>query len=474
MSAGVLCAVRGATETAVVRELARPDGRTEVTRRCADLAELLAAAAAGLGRVAVVSTDLPGLDRESVRHLHGSGAWVVLVPEPRGGGALEPGGLGADAVTGAGGEGVGGLVVALLDEADRTGRRPGSRGAEPASRALGTDRSSSAGREHPLAVSDAAGNGRVTTPVDTVRRADLDRGAVSDGQASPEEGAREPQQVPVLAVRGGLVAVWGPTGAPGRSTTALGIASELASGLEPGQVLLVDADTYGGTLAQRLGLLDESPGLAAAARLAATGRLDAHGLGALSPVLEGGPRVLTGLGRADRWPELPSSSLEVVWQVARELARWTVVDVGFSLEQDEALSYDTRAPRRNAATLSALAEADVVVAVGTGDPIGLQRLVRGLADLAELGVPEQARVVVVNRLRASASGPQPADAVRGALRRYAGVAEVHLLPEDTAVCDGALLAAQTLVEHAPTSTVRRAMADLARVVLARHAPAGAH
>src|SRR5690606_40664757 len=57
------------------------------------------------------------------------------------------------------------------------------------------------------------------------------------------------------------------------------------------QVLLVDADTYGGTVAQRLGLLDESPGLAAAARGAAQGTLDAARLAALAPAVLPGLRV---------------------------------------------------------------------------------------------------------------------------------------------------------------------------------------
>ena len=44
-----------------------------MTRRCADLTELLAAAEAGLGRLAVVSGDLDLLDREAVELLHRAG-----------------------------------------------------------------------------------------------------------------------------------------------------------------------------------------------------------------------------------------------------------------------------------------------------------------------------------------------------------------------------------------------------------------
>lgn len=462
MTTTALCALRGGTETRVVRALALATA-VEVTRRCADLSELLAAAAAGLGRVAVVSADLPGLDREAVHHLHGSGVRVVAVSEPRAGwpgervrslgvdAVVELDGLettvaaavlasGAGAAAGgpsaAGAEGPGGAPVDVVTSAAQDGEGPADVPAGPEPRAA---RGSEARGGTGLGA-DAPGR--------EVAGALQDPGPGSEAVPGPD---RAPTP------RGRLVAVWGPTGAPGRTTIALGLACELA---EAG-ALLVDADTYGGTVAQMLGLMDEAPGVAAAARAAATGRLDVHTLAALTPVLAGGLRVLTGISRADRWPEVPASSLEVVWDVARELAPWTVVDCGFNLEQDETLSYDTRAPRRNAATLSALAAADVVVVVGGGDPIGMQRLVRGLAEVAEVVRPGHARRVVVNRVRASASGPRPQQAIRDALRRYAGVSAVHLVPEDRPALDGAVLAARTLREHAPGSPARRAVAALA-------------
>ena len=180
-----------------------------------------------------------------------------------------------------------------------------------------------------------------------------------------------------------------------------------------------------------------------------------------------GLRVLTGITRAARWPELPGSSLDVVWRLGRELADWTVVDCGFGLEQDELLSYDTRAPQRNGATLSALAAADVVVVVGGSDAVGIQRLVRGLGDLADSGVAAgTARIVVANRVRASAAGPRPDVAVRDALGRYGGVTGLHVLPDDRGTLDAVLLAGRTLAEHAPDTPVRRAVAELAARVRA--------
>lgn len=396
---GVVCAVVGPDEATVVQALAAERG-LEVVRRCADLAELLAAGAAGVGRVAVVSVDLPGLDRAAVGHLHAAGVWVVLVAGTTGAGWADA--LGADAVT------------------------------------------------------------------DAVRVA-------ADLRAVLEGGRPEPPPEPAHAVApvadGTVLAVWGPTGAPGRTTLAVNLADELARGGR--DVLLVDADTYGGTVAQVLGLLDEAPGLAAAARAAGAGRLDHAGLAGLTPRLDSGLRVLTGIGRADRWPEVPAASLDEVWRVARGLVHVTVVDCGFCLEQDEALTYDTRAPQRNGATLSALAAADLVVVVGAGDPVGMQRLVRALGALDELGLPAPRRVVV-NRVRASASGPRPRDAVREALRRYAGVPDAVVLPDDRAACDGALLHARTLAEHAPSSPLRTALARLAAELVPSRVVAGAH
>lgn len=413
MSVGVLCAVRGTAESIIVQAVEGTGGRLSVTRRCADLTELLAAAEAGLGRIAVVSVDLDLLDRESVDVLHRAGVTVVGVGDP-----------------------------SRPWLADRM-------------RAYGVD-----------VLTDA--------PADEAGADELVLGALAalerPASTGPRPAGPAPEQ-PVVAPRevdGAVVAVWGPTGAPGRTTVAVNLAAELAAA--SGTTLLVDADTYGGSVAQVVGLLDEAPGLAAAARAAAQGTLDLHHLARLAPVLAPDLRVLSGVSRADRWPELPASSLDAVWSVARGLARWTVVDCGFCLESDEVLTFDTRAPQRNGATISALEAADVVVVVGAADPVGIQRLVRGLGELTDLGLGTT-RVVVVNRVRASVAGPRPGEAVAGALARYAGVTDAHLVPDDRPALDAALLDARTLREAVPGSPARRALAGVAARVdaLARSA-----
>ncbi|GEL95125.1 AAA family ATPase [Cellulomonas composti] len=409
MTIPVLCGVRGAGETAVVRALDDAPG-LRVTRRCADLTELLAAAEAGLGRVAVVSAALDGLDVAAVAAVRASGVVVVALVEP-----------------------------------ERT---------TPAERAR-------------VAGADLV----LDVPAGQAAAAVLARRVLALCESSTSEGDPwdETPAPTARAERGGIVAVWGPTGAPGRSTVAVNLAAEIAALGTP--TLLADADTYGGCVAQLLGVLDDAPGLAAACRAAAAGTLDLVTLARLAGYVAPDLRLLSGISRADRWTELGSAALDAVWVVARSLAAVTVVDCGFSVEQDEALSYDTRAPRRNAATLGALAAADVVVVVGSADPVGVQRLVRALADLSDLGLTSP-RHVVVNRVRASVAGPRPAQAVAQALARYAAVVDPVLVPEDRDALDAAVLEARTLREIAPGSPARRALQQLVGLV-ASGGPVGA-
>jgi Flp pilus assembly CpaE family ATPase len=208
--------------------------------------------------------------------------------------------------------------------------------------------------------------------------------------------------------------------------------------------------------------------LAAATRAADHGTLDLPGLARLAPEVAPGLRVLTGIPKAERWPELAAPAVEHVLTLSRRLARFTVIDCGFSLEDDEELSYDTMAPRRNAATLTTLAVADEVVVVGGCDPVGLQRLVRGLQELGTVPAPRP--TVVVNRVRAGAVGANPERRVAEALSRFAGVTDVLFVPDDPGALDTALLQGRALSECAPHSPVRSAVRSVAEKVAG--APAG--
>lgn len=265
------------------------------------------------------------------------------------------------------------------------------------------------------------------------------------------------------ADRGTVLAVWGPSGAPGRTSIAIALAAQLAA---RGQaVALADADTHGAAIAPALGLLDEAPGFAAACRLAGAGALDARELDRIAqPHGTGALRVLTGIGRASRWPELGAERVEGVLAALRGWVPVTVVDTAASLEEDEELSSDLAAPRRNAATIAALRAADRVVAVASADPVGLARYLRVHADLLELVGPDRV-VTVVNKVRASAIGLGPAAQVRQTLARFGGVRDPLLVPWDLAAFDGAVLSGRPLREAAPRSAATAAVRELAERLL---------
>jgi MinD-like ATPase involved in chromosome partitioning or flagellar assembly len=383
-----------------------------VVRRCVDVVELLALAATGLASCALVSADLRRFDADVFDRLRA--AEVVVV----------------------------GVIMREDAEAEQRLAVLGVRHFVPA---------------------DAAGEVFATVLANAVETGAVEPSAHAFGDPSaathaviPPTGTAQPVRAPTE--RGSVIAVWGPTGAPGRTTVAVGLADELAR-LDR-SALLIDADVYGGVIAATLGLLDESPGLAAACRSAGSSRLDAAGLAGLAWQLGPRLRVLTGIPRAERWPELRAAGVEAVLGAARGLAEFTVVDCGFAIEADEELSYDTVAPRRNGATLAVLAAADVIIAVGAADPIGLQRLIRGLVELRE-GEFEAPVWVVLNRVRAAVVPGKPEVELAAALQRFSGRSPAAFLPYDRAALDLALANGKTLAEARPKSPLRQRMVELA-------------
>ena len=263
--------------------------------------------------------------------------------------------------------------------------------------------------------------------------------------------------------KGRLVAVWGPTGAPGRSTVALGIAAACA---ERGiSTILADADPYGGTIAQMLGVLDEVSGLLAASRAANNGRAAEtaeHLYG-----INGSLSILTGLPRPDLWAQVRAGAAELVLQQLRHDAAISVIDCGFCLEQPE--SFDSGAPRRNQLTLQSLEAADDVIAVGRADPVGLARLVRGLHDLEAL-MPSAEIAVVINMTRQTIGW---SDTEIGATaERLTGRRPVAFLPLDQAAVDAALIGGRLLSEASPDSRLTKSFARLAREWATEHTGVG--
>ena len=360
-------------------------GGIVVLKRCVDVDDLLATATSGQADVVVVGLDAPGLDPSAISHLRRYAVRPVAV------------------------------ASADIDDLDVLAR----------AERLGIS-----------ALVAADGLESLAEVVSTVDIADTQ---VRGGEETPISAATMTEEHRV-------VAIWGPGGAPGRTTVAVSVAAELARRGSPS--VLVDVDPYGGGVAQQLGILDEVSGLLSAARLAAAGQLGDRFASTTRAV---GDRltVVTGLPRADRWIEVRATHLESVLERARELGD-VVLDTGFSLEDDPGGDFGAR-PARNAMTLTALAAADEIVVVGAADPVGLSRLARGLVDLREItgGAPVR---VVVNRMRSSLGWSERE--IAGMVEGFSRVSGLHFLPDDQSATDRALVAGRSLVESGDGPLVR--------------------
>jgi MinD-like ATPase involved in chromosome partitioning or flagellar assembly len=383
----VLVLAAGAAWESRVLALLGDSGRRDIVvlKRCVDVEDLMAAATAGQAHVAVLGVEAPGLDAAAVDHLRAHGVRPV---------AIVPSGAASDA--------------ACL-RATRVGIR------------------SMVGDDELDALPDAVAAGEEPAPT-----------VVRTGDPEPDD--------PVASPAGRVVVVWGPAGAPGRTTVATGLAAELAR--RQVRTMLVDADPYGGAVAQQLGVLDEVSGLLSAARLASGGML-AERFGGVPRSLGQHLAVVTGLPRADRWTEIRAGVVEHLLEVTREHGH-VVVDTGFSLEHDPASDFGSR-PGRNQMTLGALEVADEVVVVGSADPVGLSRLARGLVELREVtsGAPVR---VVVNRMRPTIGWSEKD--IAGMVEGFARLTGLHFLPDDRAAVDRALVAGRSVVEVGESSLAR--------------------
>lgn len=266
-----------------------------------------------------------------------------------------------------------------------------------------------------------------------------------------------------------VIAVWGPHGAPGRSTLAIQLAVELAR--RGRRTALVDTDTVAPALALLLGLSDDAPGVAAACRRAERGALDSAELTRLATTVATGGgdiEVLPGINRPSRWPELSSTRLRATLGACREWSEETVVDVAAAFDADEEVTYDLAGPRRHAATTASLNEADLIIAVASADPLGISRFVREHAELRRLTAPTPV-VVVVNQVRPGPLGIDARGQVRRTLERFAGITDVVFLPFDQRAADAALLHARPMTDVAPRSPFLAAVRRLASTLFPAHA-----
>ena len=248
------------------------------------------------------------------------------------------------------------------------------------------------------------------------------------------------------AWRGSVAAVTGP-GGTGVSTAAIALAQSLADDVRHGSMVLL-ADLR--LRAEQAVLHDAGDVLPCVQELVEahrSGRPSSETVRSLAfAVSERNYHLLLGLRRARSWPAVRPQAFEAAFDSLRRAYRVVVCDVDPDVEgEDGGGSIDVE--ERNVMARTAMAEADVVFAVGLPSMKGLHALVRVVTELTGFGVPPSRIVPVLNRAPRSARARAALAAVLAQLAEPAAgdelAAPIHL-PEravDTDLHDGARLPA---------------------------------
>ena len=333
-----------------------------IVRRCADLAEVIAAARAGIADLAVIDGADPDLTAEAVASL----------------------------------QSVGMSVVALAPHADRA-------------------------RLRSLGVASVAAPASPEQVVNSLIAATRARRPIPATASAP----------PMPTDPGTVLAVWGTSGAPGRTTLAAGIATALA---KVGPSLLIDADIANPTIAHLLGLPVHASGLSILARTASRGPLAPEDVAGASVRRADNLAIVTGLVTPHRWREVSRTSIEAIVGAARLCARYSVIDIAAT-----SLEKATRGVNRDDVALGVLERADRLVIVARGDIVGINRLSFLARWWSEQGrdIPVE---VIVNRVSSDAIGARPVAALQAAIGAFMPGRIFHTVNEDPGVARAALRA----------------------------------
>lgn len=258
------------------------------------------------------------------------------------------------------------------------------------------------------------------------------------------------------ATSGLSIAVWGPTGAPGRTTVTTSLASLMAGrGL---RVLVIDADTRSGAIAPALGLLDEVPGFIASCRLADRQQLTSDDLRRLAHRYDQGELgvdVLTGVTSGRHYPEVTADTVAQVLALAQTIWEVVVIDTGSDISPEGR----EPAPSETVAT-ACLRAADEAIALCQATPVGVARFARVIDDATALrgGKPFPAVLNGVDPARRSLSDEAT---LREALRRFAGVTTLQIIARDPVSCRQAEMLGVSVADCVPGSALVSGLKALA-------------
>ncbi|WP_165215978.1 hypothetical protein [Schaalia sp. ZJ1691] len=433
------------TEATIVRELAAMPEEFTVVRRCADLAELCAVVQAKTADVVILEANNPEVDTRLVNSLQQWGANVVVLVEELG--ERNRRYVGADVAS----------LAAHPEQVIESIRAFRRRAVASASKMLTT-------HSHP----HRDPSDHETLPdKESMASCDISPGLSLKSALTAPTDALSPADTLIpgahqrLVPAPGITAVWGTSGAPGRSTIAINIAMESARERE---TILVDADVHNPSVAHMLGIPVDYSGLSACARQIARGSDLAHALPELSVPYGQQLTVLTGLTSPLRWREIDEFVAQRLMEELRVLFPSVVVDLA-AVSLDPVGEETQSRGQRDDVAAAVLRQADRVLCVAKGDAVGLNRLAGALRWWEELDVDAPLHVIV-NRVSPASTGPHPVNALRAALSPILGQKRIFIVPEDESV-PRSLLHASTVIDAHPLSPSAQAIHDLAGAVQLR-------
>ena len=265
---------------------------------------------------------------------------------------------------------------------------------------------------------------------------------------------------------GQTIAVWSGSGAPGRSTIAINLASELV--LTGNKVLLVDLDTLSPSIALFLGLTETPAGLSAVLRLVDQDRLTRSDFSRLTVALDLGKSeliFLPGLSSPARWEEVTSERVEKFLDQIASQFDYVVLDLAQACYPAGRLAHPALASNtdRDSLLRSVLAKCAVLVTVSGSDPVAAKRFLQAQELLVEID-RTQDQLVVVNRFRNTTLGSSAEAELE---QTYLSLAKVRIdvfVPDEPADSDRALRNGLPLALIKRSSPARVAIRELAEQI----------
>lgn len=253
------------------------------------------------------------------------------------------------------------------------------------------------------------------------------------------------------------IAIAGFGGASGRTTTVKELSLQLKQ-LNL-RTVMIDADTYGPSLDQELGLDLGTNGLLELCRVLEKKSAKGQSFVDLVTQLRSGLSVVPGLPRVSRWTDLRISALREFWQESKENFDAVVTDVGAILEVDQSLLHETSLPRRHAASLTALESADITIICARADCVGIARLVRGYLEFHELFAKSSVYVL----LWGITDEAQARD-IKSAVSRHTGIESVTCIGFDWELSRQALQRTTFMSAIDPRSEISLQYQGLAKLI----------